>query len=219
MHLWCKTSQNIWPLFSKYLPLHHLTPEWWNGRHEGLKIPWPLRLYEFESRFRHFPSVELLSRREFFLLFLSPPYMYMGWYCPKEGKNNEKLTYCFVDMWKLICQPCKIIVYDFLVRVRTCARLPTAMLFFCCHKCHTPRKKWTKKQPEIQWNARNKTLFPILFHRTNPTRITSLLIFIQSILAMSWKPVEYNIFVTLVTAKKQKLLWCVRARTRERMVL
>ena len=57
MHLWCKTSQNIWPLFSKYLPLHHLTPEWWNGRHEGLKIPWPLRLYEFESRFRHLPSV------------------------------------------------------------------------------------------------------------------------------------------------------------------
>ena len=27
-----------------------------------------------------------------------PPYMYMGWYCPKEGKNNEKLTYYFVDV-------------------------------------------------------------------------------------------------------------------------
>ncbi len=122
MHLWCKTSQNIWPLFSKYLPLHHLTPEWWNGRHEGLKIPWPLRLYEFESRFRHFPSVELLSRREFFLLFLSPPYMYVGRYCPKEGKNNEKLTYYFVDVWKLICKPCKLsyVVFSYVcVRART----------------------------------------------------------------------------------------------------
>lgn len=25
--------------------------EWWNGRHEGLKIPWPLRLCGFESHF------------------------------------------------------------------------------------------------------------------------------------------------------------------------
>ena len=151
MHLWCKTSQNIWPLFSKYLPLHHLTPEWWNGRHEGLKIPWPLRLYEFESRFRHFPSVELLSRREFFCCSYTP-YMYMGWYCPKEGKNNEKLTYYFVDVWKLICQPYKMIVYALLVRVRTCARLPTAMLFFCCHKCHTPRKKGQKNSRKFSPN-------------------------------------------------------------------
>ncbi len=132
MHLWCKTSQNIWPLFSKYLPLHYLTPEWWNGRHEGLKIPWPLRLYEFESRFRHFPSVELLSRREFFCypLHLFAPYMYMGRYCPKEGKNNEKLTYYFVDVRKLICQLRKMIVFALLARTRMCARLPTAMLFF-----------------------------------------------------------------------------------------
>ena len=57
MFLSYKTSKNIWPFFLKSLPLHHLTPEWWNGRHEGLKIPWPLRLYEFESRFRHLPSV------------------------------------------------------------------------------------------------------------------------------------------------------------------
>ena len=28
-------------------------PEWWNGRHEGLKIPWPLRLCGFESHFRY----------------------------------------------------------------------------------------------------------------------------------------------------------------------
>ena len=27
--------------------------EWWNGRHEGLKILWPLRLCGFESRFEY----------------------------------------------------------------------------------------------------------------------------------------------------------------------
>ena len=94
MHLWCKTSQNIWPLFSKYLPLHHLTPEWWNGRHEGLKIPWPLRLYEFESRFRHFPSVELLSRREFFCCSYTPLYVY-GVILPQRGKKQRKTDILF----------------------------------------------------------------------------------------------------------------------------
>ena len=94
MHLWCKTSQNIWPLFSKYLPLHHLTPEWWNGRHEGLKIPWPLRLYEFESRFRHFPSVELLSRREFFCCSYTSLYVY-GMILPQREKKQRKTDILF----------------------------------------------------------------------------------------------------------------------------
>ena len=30
-----------------------LLPWWWNGRHEGLKIPWPFRLCGFESRLGH----------------------------------------------------------------------------------------------------------------------------------------------------------------------
>ena len=177
MHLWCKTSQNIWPLFSKYLPLHHLTPEWWNGRHEGLKIPWPLRLYEFESRFRHFPSVELLSRREFFAVPI-PLYMYMGRYCPKEGKNDEKQTYYFVRVWNLICQHCKIVESCLLVRTRMCARLPTAMLFFCCHKCHTPTNRWTKNSRKFSETQEEKHAFRYLFHRTNPTRIILLLTFV-----------------------------------------
>ena len=36
------------------LPLQSLrSPRWWNGRHEGLKIPWLLQLCGFESRSRH----------------------------------------------------------------------------------------------------------------------------------------------------------------------
>ena len=30
------------------------------------------------------------------------PYMYMGRYCPKEGKNGEKLTFHFVFVSNLI---------------------------------------------------------------------------------------------------------------------
>ena len=30
-----------------------IVPKWWNGRHEGLKIPWALRPCGFEPRFRY----------------------------------------------------------------------------------------------------------------------------------------------------------------------
>ena len=42
--------------------LLHLTRlvEWWNGRHEGLKILWPLRLCGFES---HFDYTNIAERR------------------------------------------------------------------------------------------------------------------------------------------------------------
>ena len=36
------SRSQIWDFRKKTLPLHsHITPWWWNGRHEGLKIPWP----------------------------------------------------------------------------------------------------------------------------------------------------------------------------------
>ena len=120
MHLWCKTSQNIWPLFSKYLPLHHLTPEWWNGRHEGLKIPWPLRLYEFESRFRHFPSVELLSRREFFCCSYTSLYVYGG-ILPQRGKKQRKTDILF----------CRCVEIDTLVLQNGCIYSSRAYAYVC----------------------------------------------------------------------------------------
>ena len=36
------------------------------------------------------------------------PYMYMGRYCPKEGKNGEKLTSYFVFVFNLIIRPIKM---------------------------------------------------------------------------------------------------------------
>ena len=168
MHLWCKTSQNIWPLFSKYLPLHHLTPEWWNGRHEGLKIPWPLRLYEFESRFRHFPSVELLSRREFFCCSYTPLYVY-GVILPQRGKKQRKTDILFCRCVEIDILVLQNGTFSLLVRVRTCARLPTAMLFFCCHKCHTPRKRSTKNSRKFCEMQDVKRAFRYLLQRTNPT--------------------------------------------------
>ena len=37
------------------------------------------------------------------------PYIYMGRYCPKEGKNSEKLTFYFVSTSNLIIQLVKMI--------------------------------------------------------------------------------------------------------------
>ena len=39
----------LWKFFEK-MNIKRM-PEWWNGRHEGLKIPWSLRPCGFESRF------------------------------------------------------------------------------------------------------------------------------------------------------------------------
>ena len=58
------TSRSIWRYDKKLLTLRRKSNaaftspllrmlEWWNGRHEGLKILWSLRLCGFESRFEH----------------------------------------------------------------------------------------------------------------------------------------------------------------------
>ncbi len=49
---------------------HHgiLMQEWWNGRHGGLKIPWPLRLCGFESHFLYFECIVELSAMHSFSL-------------------------------------------------------------------------------------------------------------------------------------------------------
>ena len=39
-----------------------LLQEWWNGRHGGLKIPWPLRLCGFESHFLYFKRLRFSAK-------------------------------------------------------------------------------------------------------------------------------------------------------------
>ena len=99
-----KTSKNIWPFFLKSLPLHHLTPEWWNGRHEGLKIPWPLRLYEFESRFRHLPSVGFPAEGIFCALIFSAKALRQSilslLYCPENKRRCCKNKFCNISLMK-----------------------------------------------------------------------------------------------------------------------
>ena len=120
----------------------------------------------------------------FFLLFLSPLYVY-GLVLPQRGKKQRKTDILFCRYVKIDTLVLQNGTFSLLVRVRTCARLPTAMLFFCCHKCHTPRKKWTKNSRKFSETQEVKCDFRYLLHRTNPTRITSLLTFIQRMSAMS----------------------------------
>jgi hypothetical protein len=50
-------------------------------------------------------------------------------------------------------------------RARMCARIPTAILFFYCHKCHTQGENWRKIDgkridlEEIQENTTRKDVF------------------------------------------------------------
>ena len=74
---WLVAVRNVLDLLKKALPLHRKRSiphaprmlEWWNGRHEGLKILWSLRPCGFESRFEHrHPSVkpsQTASRTDF----------------------------------------------------------------------------------------------------------------------------------------------------------
>jgi len=88
------------------------------------------------------------------------PYMYMGRFVPKEGQNREKVTFYFVGVLYLTHQHYKTISFNLLVRTRMYARLPTAMLIFCCHKCHSwsifgegkqgKSEKKTRKSPKMQ---------------------------------------------------------------------
>ncbi len=94
------------------------------------------------------------------------PYKYMGGYGPKEGKKRRKVHY-FLSMYQnMKYRHSKTVVHlqSFIrksdwgrkfsrahVYMRKRARIPTAMLVFCCHKCHTRdrcRKKIVEKMAE-----------------------------------------------------------------------
>ena len=96
--------------------------------------------------------------------------------------------------------------------VRVCVRAFQQRCCFFAVTSVTRREKNGQKFSETQEVKRD---FRYLLPRTNPTRITSLLIFIQRVSAMAWKPVKYNFLVTLVTAKsKNSCDACVRVRAR-----
>ena len=50
-----------------FLYLHYSSPGWWNGRHAGLKILWPLRLCGFKSRSGYPEAQEVKLASCFFL--------------------------------------------------------------------------------------------------------------------------------------------------------
>ena len=119
-------------------------------------------------------------------LFGCCPYKYMGRYCPKEGKNREKVKFFLHGVLFLLCV-CSIIHClwwaicfisrgeikvrwqngERFSRVRASRTFPTAVLFFCCHKCHTWGKKERKREEEFckteGWNTRFSMSFPLVY--------------------------------------------------------
>ena len=68
-----------------------------------------------------------------------------------------------------------------LTRVRV-ARLPTAKLFFCCHKCHSPRKNGQIIAENSVKRMKKNALFDTFLTELRSTRITLLLIFVRCLL-------------------------------------
>ena len=59
---------------------------WWNGRHEGLKILWPLRLCGFKSRSEYKTIAGYLVAGDF--LFL--PQKTLAWPSPRTGISHSR---------------------------------------------------------------------------------------------------------------------------------
>ena len=90
--------------------------------------------------FRFFQRHHSKCRMNLFLplLFVSVPLSVYGAICPQRGKNLEKSDKIFFWGFVLRGEVAKMTLLRIpLSHVRAYARLPTAMLIFCCHKCHT----------------------------------------------------------------------------------
>ena len=101
-------------------------------------------------------------------------YKYMGRYGPKESKNRQKVKIFLLMLPILLALFCRNCVLErcesqegkregsleaALSRTRS-ARIPTAMLFFCCHKCHTRTKIVEKKAEKFTGESDEKRVFP-----------------------------------------------------------
>ena len=109
------------------------------------------------------------------------PYKYMGRYGGKEGKNSDKVRIFFDEMPKMISLLDKMdwiwlakCDYSELMEARSfwvvvdCSRVcvacahSTAILIFCCHKCHNSVRKGKEKGTKGGQKKREKLHFSML---------------------------------------------------------
>ena len=103
-------------------------------------------------------------------------------------------------------------------RVR--ARFPTAMLFFCCHKCHTRSKFGWKNLLFLDNEEEKQSLFRGLILCMFGTWITNLLKHIQINIVSNWNTAGYHIPCDTCDSKNAKTLdRSVRVRARERVII
>ena len=111
-------------------------------------------------------------------------YKYMGRYSPKESKNRHKSEEIFVDMscfdnsvlqklcFRMLRKYCPKCEHQegkregslevALSRTRS-ARIPTVMLFFCCHKCHTRTKIVEKRLKNLLEKVMRSVFFLVVY--------------------------------------------------------
>ena len=95
-----------------------------------------------------------------FAFCFRPPICIWGDMSPKREKSRKKwqnifLYFCFVwYRWQNVGSSCFSVS-----RTRVRARLPTAMLIFCCHKCHTRENLEGKPEQILEGRRERETTF------------------------------------------------------------
>ena len=124
-------------------------------------------------------------------------------YCPKcehqEGKREGSLEAA-------------------LSRTRS-ARIPTAMLFFCCHKCHTRTKIVEKKTEKFTGESDEKLVFPCCVLRVSRNLIDEILNYVLRIGAKGCNRVFYEKMCDTCDSKNNKTPCNARVRVRARRVI
>ena len=124
-------------------------------------------------------------------------------YCPKcehqEGKREGSLEAA-------------------LSRTRS-ARIPTAMLFFCCHKCHTRTKIVEKKAEKFTGESDEKRVFPCCVLCVSRNWTDEILNSVSRIPAKGCNRVFYEKMCDTCDSKNNKTPCNARVRVRARRVI
>ena len=151
------------------------------------------------------PSLQMSDKPFSPFAFCFPPYLYMGRYAPKEGKIKEKVTkYFSISLFCLVQMTKKWLVVFSVSRTRVRARLPTAMLIFCCHKCHTRGKFGGKNRANFGGRKKEKNDFWSSFQPIFSLWNSCLLKYVWKYVVMDWIIVCCLLFCDTCDSKNAK---------------
>ena len=99
------------------------------------------------------------------------------------------------------------------------ARIPTVMLFFCCHKCHTRTKIVEKKAEKFTGESDEKLVFPCYVLCVSRNWIDEILNYVSRVSAKCCNRVFYEKMCDTCDSQNNKTPCNARVRVRARRVI